>query len=352
VKQSRLHQLRAQDVEHACILISNPVNIRYLSGYSGSNGLLLSTPHNSYLITDSRYAIQSSNECFDLEVVIAKGSLLATALELVDCDHLIIESEHMSVSTKDSILTVKPDLRLQSSHKLVEKLRVVKDAEEIELISAACAISVAALEQIAAYLRPGISEREIARHLEHTMLEMGADDKAFDSIVATGSNTAIPHHQPSARLVEPGDLIKIDFGAKLSGYHSDCTRMFVAGEPSQWQVELHSIVQQCQEMARGALQSGVFAAKVDSVAREFMKSHGKDHLFTHGLGHGVGLEIHEDPFFSSQPTTTIDTNTVVTVEPGAYVPDQGGVRIEDTVVVTQVGYKNLTDFTYDLITIG
>jgi Xaa-Pro aminopeptidase len=197
-----------------------------------------------------------------------------------------------------------------------------------------------------------LSEREIAQHLEYTMGQLGADDKAFDTIVATGSNTAIPHHQPTGRIVESGDLVKIDFGAKLDGYHSDCTRMFVAGPATQWQVELHDIVRECQEKARDALHSGVLASQVDRVARDIMLRHGKAHLFTHGLGHGVGLEIHEDPYFTSQPATTIEKSTVVTVEPGAYIPNQGGVRIEDTVVVTEVGHENLTNFTYDLITIG
>ena len=349
---SRLDQLRLQAADDACILISHPVNIRYLCGYSGSNGLLLCTPEKSYLLTDARYEIQCAQECFDVEVVIAKTGLLARALELLNCNELTIEAAHMSVTTRDAITSAKPEVNVKNSDGLVERLRVVKDEAELDLISTACAISVAALEQVATYLRPGLSEREIAQHLEHTMLQLGADDKAFESIVATGTNTAIPHHQPTRRIVEPGDLIKIDFGAKINGYHADCTRMFVAGQPSQWQVELHNVVRECQEVARDTLHSGVLAAKVDTAARDFMKSHDMGHLFTHGLGHGVGLEIHEDPFFSSQPATTIDLGTVVTIEPGAYIRNQGGVRIEDTVVVTEAGYNNLTNFTYDLITIG
>lgn len=348
----RIERLRLQSDDNSWILVSHPTNIRYLCGYSGSHGLLLLTPEKSIFLTDSRYELQCAQECFDAEVVIANTGLLKRALEFVDSQELTIEAQHMSVAARDSITSTKPDLHVRYSHGLVERLRVVKDFEELELIRAASAISVAALEQVTSYLRPGLSERDIARHLEDTMRTLGADDKAFASIVATGSNTAIPHHQPTSRTIEMGDLIKIDFGARLDGYHSDCTRMFVAGQPASWQLELHNLVRQCQEIARGALRGGVVCAQVDSAARDFLSSHNQGHLFTHGLGHGVGLEIHEDPFFSSQPTATIEPSTVVTIEPGAYVPNQGGVRIEDTVVVTEVGYEILTNFTYDLITIG
>jgi len=304
------------------------------------------------LITDSRYAIQSAQECFDVEIVVAKSGVLGVALGLIDCNELVIEAEHMSVAMREQISTGRPELNLTHAQGLVEKLRVVKDAPELEKISVACQIATAALERLAGYLRPGLSEREIAQHLEYTMGQLGADDKAFDTIVATGSNTAIPHHQPTRRLVEAGDLIKIDFGAKVAGYHSDCTRMFVAGSAAQWQLELHGIVRDCQAEASRALHAGVLTSHVDTVARDLMQAHGMGHLFSHGLGHGVGLEIHEDPYFSSQPATTIKQGTVITVEPGAYIPNQGGVRIEDTVVVAEVGCINLTDFTYDLITIG
>ena len=352
MSKGRLQRLREQVADSSCILISNPTNIRYLSGYSGSNGLLLSTSQTSFLFTDARYAIQCKQECFDVEVVIAKSDLLTAALERLDCNELTIEAQHMSVDVHNSIISRFTNLHIKPSQGLVERLRVVKDADELNAITTACAISTEALRQLCDYLRPGLTERDIANQLEYLMLQLGADEKAFSTIAATGSNTAIPHHQPTTRIIESGDLIKIDFGAKIDGYHADCTRMFVAGSPQQWQVELHSLVRQCQEIARETLHHGVRAAEVDTTARDFMKSHDKGHLFTHGLGHGVGLEIHEDPFFSSQPATTIEQGTVVTVEPGAYIPDQGGVRIEDTVVVTEAGYENLTNFTYDLITIG
>lgn len=352
MSNGRLQRLRLQAADDACILISHPINIRYLCGFSGSNGLLLCTPGISYLITDSRYALQSANECFDVEVIIASSGLIASALGLVDCNDLTIEANHMSVATREAITAQRPDLQVKHALGLVEQLRVSKDSNEIETIATACAISTAALEQVTNYLRAGLTEREVAHHLENTMLRLGADDRAFESIVATGSNTAIPHHQPTKRVIESGDLIKIDFGAKVSGYHSDCTRMFVVGQAAQWQRELHEVVRECLATARQALQGGVLCADVDAVARDFMKVHSAGHLFTHGLGHGVGLEIHEDPFFSSKTATTIEPSTVVTIEPGAYIPNQGGVRIEDTVVVTEVGHENLTNFSYDLITIS
>ena len=352
MSNGRLKQLRRQVADDACILISHPVNIRYLCGFSGSNGLLLCTPKESYLITDSRYDIQSRQECFDVEVVIAESGLMGSALSLVSGSELSFEAIHMSVATYDDIASARPDLRITPTHGLVEKLRITKDSEEIQTIRNACTISMQALELLVDYLRPGLTEREVARHLEHTMIQLGADDRAFESIVATGANSAIPHHQPTTREIETGDLIKIDFGAKVDGYHSDCTRMFIAGVPTQWQRELHELVRKCQAMAREALHGGVPASQVDRAAREFMQTHNVGHLFTHGLGHGVGLEIHEDPYFSRESATTIEPRTVVTIEPGAYITNQGGVRIEDTVVVTEVGYENLTNFSYDLITIS
>jgi len=352
MSKGRVTRLRALVAPDEYVLITNPVNIQYLCGYSGSNGLLLSSPDVTYLFTDSRYEIQSAQECFDVEVRIVRADLLTEALKIVAEGKLTIEARHATVAQFEQITQAVPGLTVTSSSGLIEQLRVCKDSGEIELIAQACKISTAALEQIAQDLRPGMTEREIAMNLEHLMMQLGAQDKAFASIVATGSNTAIPHHQPTSRAVEKGDLIKIDFGAKVAGYHSDCTRVFVAGSPAAWQLELHETVRQCQEVTRESVRSEVSCAEVDTVARAFMDTHNIGHLFTHGLGHGVGLEIHEDPFFSRQSATTIEANTVVTVEPGAYIAEQGGVRIEDTVLVTEDGYLNLTNFTYDLVTIG
>ena len=157
--------------------------------------------------------------------------------------------------------------------------------------------------------------------------------------------------QPTDRKIAKGDLIKIDFGARFAGYHADCTRMFVAGTPANWQQELHALVREGQRQARESLRHGVSTALVDSTARDYFSAHGMSQHFAHGLGHGVGLEIHEDPFFSQSHPTTLDSQTVVTIEPGAYLVDQGGIRIEDTVVVTEDGHTNLTNFPYELITI-
>ena len=352
MSQSRIQRLRAQTSGDTCILVSSSTNIRYLCGYSGSNGLLLIAAESAYFFTDSRYALQCAQECFDVEVVIAPSDLLSAALDHLKSDCLAIEANNLTVAMRDRILTKRPELKVELTYGLVEKFRVVKDLNELKAIRVACEISTAALESLVTFLRPGVTEREVARQLEQLMLQFGAEDKAFSSIVATGSNTAIPHHQPTSRVLKVGDLLKIDFGAKLNGYHSDCTRMFVLGQPSEWQRDLHSLVRECHELARTRLHAGVLASEVDAVARDFMSSRNKGHLFTHGLGHGVGLEIHEDPFFSSQPATTIEQSTVVTIEPGAYVANQGGVRIEDTVVITEVGYENLTNFTYDFVTIS
>jgi Xaa-Pro aminopeptidase len=218
---------------------------------------------------------------------------------------------------------------------LVEKLREVKDAGEVALLRLACEAADAALSVLVdrGGLRPGRTEKEVARELEALMLDHGADAASFETIVAAGANSAIPHHRPTDAVLAAGDFVKIDFGALVAGYHSDMTRTFVLGEAAAWQAEIYQVVAAAQRAGREALQPGAGLRDVDAAAREVIAGAGYAETFSHGLGHGVGLRIHEAPGINAAADGTLLAGAVVTVEPGVYLADRGGVRIEDTLVV-------------------
>ena len=239
--------------------------------------------------------------------------------------------------------------QLKISTGLVEQLRAIKDEAEINLIKSACEIATQSFLDLLPTIKVGQSEKDIRDALEERFRELGADDIAFESIVASGPNSAIPHHEPTDRKVAVGEFLKIDFGAKLNGYHSDCTRTLVIGKPADWQLELHAAVTQAQEAGRSAIRTDIKFADVEDAVNDALVVSGYREYFTHGLGHGVGLEIHEDPFFGRDQDAKIASNTVITIEPGAYLKEKGGVRVEDTIVVNSDGYLNLTNLPYELL---
>jgi Xaa-Pro dipeptidase len=236
---------------------------------------------------------------------------------------------------------------------LVERLRAVKDPDEIAALARACAITAAALEALAEQMRVGVTEVLLARRLEQLFAELGAEDRAFDTIVGSGPHSAIPHHQPGSRALAPGDLVVVDAGARVDGYHADMTRTFlVAADPMPWQAEIHGVVAAAQAAATQAYRPGADRRTIDTVARESIDGAGLGDRFTHGLGHGVGLEIHEAPMIGARSTGTISADMVITVEPGVYLPGRGGVRIEDTLVVTDAGPWILTEAPRELRVVG
>jgi len=348
---SRIQRLQQLFPSEFTFVVTNPINIRYLCGYSGSNGVLRVTQSTATLYTDARYEIQSATECFDVEVVITRD-LLKSALSHPSDVGVVFESAHLTHALLSRMQSLAPDRTFAPSAITVESLRVIKDASEIELIAQACKISTQALEILIPMVRVGMTEREISRMLERKMVDLGADEVAFETIVASGPNSAIPHHQPTGRALITGDFLKIDFGAKLRGYHSDCTRTFVVGPAQQWQQELYQAVAAAQAQARDLVKHGVSCEAVTNGASESLSASGYAEFFRHGLGHGVGLVIHEDPFLSATSSTTLMAGTVLTIEPGAYLANRGGVRVEDTIVVTESGYQNLTEYSYDLQEIG
>jgi Xaa-Pro aminopeptidase len=236
--------------------------------------------------------------------------------------------------------------------RIVEGLREVKDEGEIEALRHACQISVAALQDLLAGPLLGRTELEVARDLEWRMLELGAEGIAFETILASGPNSAIPHHSPTERVLQAGDLVKADFGARVAGYHADCTRTVVLGTADDWQREVHAAVQACQAAGVAALREDASVAASDEVARQVLDDAGWLEYFTTGLGHGVGLQIHEDPFISRRHAGRLARRTTLTMEPGIYVPGRGGVRIEDTLLVTSDDPEVLTMMTTDLLEIA
>ena len=333
------------------MFVSTLVNVRYLTGFTGSNAALVVPSDGApVLLTDGRYRDQAAAEASDLDVVVSRD-LTGAAAEHMSPGTWGTETHALSVDTHAD-LAGRASATLVPAGRLVERLREVKDDAEIASLRAACDISTRALAALLDGPLVGRTERAVARDLENRMFDLGAEAIAFETILASGENSAIPHHSPTDRVLADGDLVKIDFGARVDGYHADCTRTFVIGRPDEWQTEVHAAVQASQAAGLDLLRDGVGVGESDVAARASLEAAGWLEAFTTGLGHGVGLEIHEDPFIRGSDTGKLVSRTVLTMEPGIYVPGRGGVRIEDTVLVTPGAPEVLTTMTKDLLEIG
>ncbi|GII53924.1 X-Pro dipeptidase [Planotetraspora thailandica] len=330
----------------SAILVTSPVNVRYLTGLASSNAAVLVTSSgDAVLATDARYIETARRVCPDLETIEHREVAKVLAAR-AGTGVLAVEGDRMPVSVYHRLQAERP---LTAVGGLVETVRAIKDEGEIEALRRACAITDEAFSLVIGRIRPGVTEREIARWLEIQMIELGADKPAFDTIVASGPNGSIPHHSPSDRPVEPGDLVTMDFGALHDGYHADMTRTVAVGEPAGWQRDLYELVRQAQRAGRHAVRPGATVAEVDAAAREPIVEAGHGPHFGHGLGHGVGLEIHELPFLGPDKTGRLEDRVPITVEPGVYLPGRGGVRIEDTLVTRDDGPELLTLTTKELL---
>jgi Xaa-Pro aminopeptidase len=325
------------------MLVTDLINVRYLSGFTGSNGALLvfADDRGPVLATDSRYRTQAAEQAPDVEIVIerAVGRYLVGRAADDGVRKLGFESNVVTVDGFDALtgeLNERDgETELVRAAGTVEALREVKDAGELALLRLACEAADAALKDLVARggVRPGRTEREVGRELEALMLDHGADGISFETIVAAGPNSAVPHHRPTDAVLAEGDFVKIDFGALVAGYHSDMTRTFVLGKAADWQLEIYALVAEAQRAGREALRPGAGLRDVDAAARQLIVDAGYGEQFGHGLGHGVGLQIHEAPGIGATSAGTLLAGSVVTVEPGVYLPGRGGVRIEDTLVV-------------------
>jgi Xaa-Pro aminopeptidase len=339
-------RLAERDLEAA--LVTSLVNVRYLCGFTGSNAaLLVRSDATTTLATDGRYPTQVAREAPDVELVLERDVAGALAAGFRG-RRLGFEEHVVTVAAYDALRGSLDRVDLVPLDRVVEDLRAVKDDGELALILRACASADAALADVLAGVGPGMTEREIAWALEDRMRAHGADRPAFDTIVAAGPHSAIPHHEPTSRPIARGDLLKLDFGAEVAGYRSDMTRTVAVGEPAAWQVEVHAVVAASQQAGRDAVRAGATPTEVDAAARAVIEQAG--YALVHGLGHGVGLEIHESPLLGPGSTAPpLAEGTVLTVEPGIYLPDRGGVRIEDTVVVRADAAEPLTSSPRDLL---
>jgi Xaa-Pro aminopeptidase len=356
-RRARLRErLRTQQLD--ALLVTDLRNIRYLTGFTGSNAALLlhaGGDEDSVLCTDGRYRIQSEREVPDLRRLIERSSALRLAEHAAAAGiaRLGFESHIVTVDTHAALAKITGAEALVAVSGLVETLRAVKDNTEIATLRVACAAADTALAGLLADggLRPGRTEREVARDLEARLVAAGAAGPSFETIVATGANSALPHHRPTDAVLRRGDLVKLDFGALLDGYHSDMTRTVVLGEPAAWQRELYELVATAQAAGRAALRAGADVREVDAAARGIIVQAGHGENFGHGLGHGVGLDIHEAPALSQFGSGKLAAGMTVTVEPGVYLADRGGVRIEDTLVVTDGEPELLTQTTKDFVVV-
>ncbi|QIS04849.1 M24 family metallopeptidase [Nocardia brasiliensis] len=358
---ARRGALRSLLVENGVdgLLVTDLVNLRYLTGFTGSNAALLvhswdmrDAEDRTVIGTDGRYRTQVAEQVPDLRAEIAR----ATARRIVELagewqlGRIGYESHIVTVDQHRGFVEQRTGLEFVATPGLVEQLRTVKDAYEVEQLRAACAAGDAGLAALLERggLRPGRTERQVARDLEWAMFEHGAEAVSFETIVAAGANSAVPHHRPTEAVLAAGDFVKLDFGATVGGYHSDMTRTFVLGAPSDWQREVYELVAASQRAGCAALRPGVQVADVDAASRSVIEAAGHGALFVHGLGHGVGLQIHEAPGLAKNGTGTLLSGVAVTVEPGVYFPGRGGVRIEDTLVVREGGPELLTNTSKDL----
>ncbi|WP_298441656.1 Xaa-Pro peptidase family protein [Gordonia sp. (in: high G+C Gram-positive bacteria)] len=331
------------------LVVSDLVNVRYLTGFTGSNGAVLIRADGGgtgdRIATDGRYTAQVAAQTPDVTAVIARDTLAALVAEAAGA-RVGIEADAVTVAQFQT-LREEPGgdgATLVPLRGVVEELREVKDDGEVALVTRACAVADAALTALIerGAIAPGRTERQVARDLEWEMYERGASGIAFETIVAAGAHSAVPHHRPTDAVLATSDLVKIDFGAMVDGYHSDTTRTLVLGEPAPWQREIHEIVRVAQEAGTRALTPGADLRAVDATARQVIADAGYGEFYVHGLGHGVGLRIHEAPGIGATATGTLLRGAIVTVEPGIYLPGRGGVRIEDTLVVTESGSRSLT----------
>ncbi|MCZ2814609.1 M24 family metallopeptidase [Modestobacter sp. VKM Ac-2984] len=330
------------------VLVTDLLNVRYLTGFTGSNGALLlgtdggSAGSGDLFGTDGRYTTQAGTQVPDVELLVDRATMpaLARAARTGGATRLGFESHVVTVDELRGLERLLGEdgaaVELVSIRRAVEALRAVKDDGEIEALRRACAVADAALAELAAEgaLRPGRTELQVGRELDARMLALGAEAPSFETIVAAGANSAIPHHRPDSTELTEGDFLKLDFGATVDGYHSDMTRTLVLGHAADWQREVYELVAAAQAAGRAALAVGAEVTAVDAAARDVIVAAGHGEHFTHGLGHGVGLEIHEAPGISALGAGTLAAGMAVTVEPGVYLPGHGGVRIEDTLIVT------------------
>ena len=329
------------------LLVTNFINVTYLTGFTGDDSYLLVLKSGEVLLTDPRYTTQLEQECPGLELEVRQpGVAMIEAVERTvkraKAVRLGIEGQSMTVSLRDQIAEKLPKIQIVPTRDLVEHLRIIKDKQEVEAIRQAIWYAQRAFGVLRASLRPERTEKEIADELEHQMRLYGAKSSSFTPIIAVGPRAALPHARPTDKRIGEADFVLVDWGADGGLYKSDLTRVLVTGKIPPKLERIYRVVLSAQQQAIDAIRPGITAHEVDNVAREIIGRAGFGRNFGHGLGHGIGLEIHEAPRLTAGQQLTLEPGMVVTVEPGIYLPGWGGVRIEDDVLVTRTGHEVLT----------
>ncbi len=341
-------QLHKHDVD--ALLITNPYNRRYMTGFTGSAGVALVTKKEAVFITDFRYTEQANAQVKDFRIVEQKRTAIeevAREAQALNLETIGFEKEHMTYGLFE-LYEEYVDAAFIPLEGLVESLRIVKNEEELEILQKAANIADETFEYICTFIRPGITELEVANEMESYMRKLGATESSFDTIVASGARGALPHGVASDKVIEEGDMVTLDFGALYNGYISDITRTVAVGEPSEQMKEIYDIVLQSQLLGVEKIGPNMTGKEADTIVRDYITEKGYGPQFGHSTGHGIGLEVHETPSLSSRSETVLQPNMCVTVEPGIYLPNIGGVRIEDDLVITETGNRRLTKSSKEL----
>jgi Xaa-Pro aminopeptidase len=323
--------------------IESPFNRRYLTGFTGTAGYVLVTRDEAFFLTDFRYRDQAEEQVQDFDVVIHQG--VAEKLSQIlpsSVKKLGFEKQHLTFGLLEQYQAKVNQVEWVPVESWVEALRAVKDEAELDVMRQAAEIADQAFQHILNYLRPGISEREAAIELEFFMRKRGATAASFETIIASGPRSALPHGVAGLRVLQAGDLVTLDFGALFQGYCSDLTRTVALGEANQKQREIYAIVLEAQENGVSHIKAGMTCKQADALTRDIITEYGYGEYFGHGTGHGLGLEVHEGPALSFRSEEELKPGMVVTIEPGIYLPDFGGVRIEDDVLINDDGIEILT----------
>ncbi|MFJ8460863.1 M24 family metallopeptidase [Lysinibacillus xylanilyticus] len=333
------------------ILITNGYNRHYMTGFTGTAGVAIVSQNDAVFITDFRYTEQAAAQVQDFRIVQHEATILeeiATQVNSMGIKLLGFEKDTVSYGTYELYKNIiQADLVPISG--LIEKIRLIKTQQEINIIKVACEIADHAFTHILDFIKPGKTELEVSNELEFFMRKQGATQSSFDTIVASGLRSALPHGVATNKVIEKGDFVTLDFGALYNGYISDITRTVAVGEPSEKLVDMYNAVLASQLLALEKVGPGLTGVQADAIARDYLKEKGYGEAFGHSLGHGIGLEVHEGPGLSMRSNTVLEPGMAVTIEPGVYLPGIGGVRIEDDILITETGNELLTHSSKELI---
>ena len=337
-----------------CVIITSPENRRYFTSFNSSDGFLVITVDEATFFTDSRYIEAAQKQISACKSVLLKrvSETIVPYLKEKNIENIYLETERLTVAELNSLKKAFDFCKVEAKEEvdeIINKARAVKTDYEVDCIKKAQKIAEDTFSHILTFIKEGVTEKEIALELDFFMLKNGAEAVSFETIAVSGKNSSMPHGVPTDKKIENGDFITMDFGAVYNGYHSDMTRTVIVGKPTEKQKEVYETVLKAQKSALEVLKNGVTGFDADKVARDIIENAGYKENFGHGTGHGVGIEIHESPNLSPYSKATLETGNVVTVEPGIYIPDEFGVRIEDMALITEDGYINLTSCEKELI---